>query len=67
MTHEHDTETETETAKGRKVAMLSILRTLRAVVKRHEAGEPVYAEMAARIQGREHEAADDLIREALEG
>ena len=56
-----------ETKKARKASMLAVVRKLREIEKRHEAGEPVYAEMAARIEARQHEAADALVREALEG
>lgn len=56
-----------ETRKARKASMLAVLKRLRDIEARHEAGEPVYAEMAARIEARQHEAADALVREALEG
>jgi len=56
-----------ETKKARKASMLEALKRLRAIEKAHEEGQPVYAEMAARIEARQHEAADALVREALEG
>lgn len=56
-----------EARKQSKAAALDILRKLRDIEARHEAGEPVYAEMAARIEARHAEAAEALIREALEG
>lgn len=60
-------ELEEETPETRKAAALDILRKLRDIMVRAEAGEPVYAEMAARIDARERERAEALIREALEG
>jgi hypothetical protein len=58
---------EAETRKQRKTTALDILQKLRDIEAHHKAGEPVYAEMAARIEARQHEAADALVREALEG
>lgn len=56
-----------ETKKARKASMLAVVKRLRAIEKAHEEGQPVYAEMAARIEARHEEAAQALIREAMEG
>lgn len=64
---EIETEETPETRKATKASMLAVLKTLRGIEARREAGEPVYAAMAARIEARQYEEADALVREALEG
>lgn len=61
-----DTTTTTTTGedKAPRLNFASIIRTLRGIMERHEAGEPVYAEMAARIKEREEDP-NGLIRESL--
>ncbi|MCV0439689.1 MAG: hypothetical protein K5880_13770 [Hydrogenophaga sp.] len=56
-----------EAKKAKKASILAVLKKLREIEKRHEEGEPVYAEMAARIEARHEEATQALIREAMEG
>jgi hypothetical protein len=48
-----------------KAAMIEIFQTLGHIMAQHASGLPVYAEMAARIDGRETEKADEMVREAL--
>lgn len=58
------TPTTTDEEQGTRLNFASILRTLKGWDERHKAGEPVYAEMAARIKERENDP-NGLIAESL--
>lgn len=54
-----------ESRKADRATLRDTLRKLREIERRAANGEPVYREMAERIEARRNAAADDMIRDAL--